>query len=171
LGFEDNKPLDVSRLDLRIGRILNAKRHPDADSLYVEEIDCGEDKPRTVVSGLVRFVPLEEMQNRLVVVLCNLKPAKMRGITSEAMVMCASTPDKVEILDPPEGCLPGDRVSFDKYPGTADPQLNPKKKIWEQVAPDLKTDSSCIATYKGEPFKVESKGVVRAKSLANVVVK
>jgi aminoacyl tRNA synthase complex-interacting multifunctional protein 1 len=55
--------------------------------------------------------------------------------------------------------------------GTADPQLNPKKKIWEQVAPDLKTDSSCIATYKGEPFKVESKGVVRAKSLANVVVK
>jgi aminoacyl tRNA synthase complex-interacting multifunctional protein 1 len=114
---EDNKPLDVSRLDLRIGRILNAKRHPDADSLYVEEIDCGEDKPRTVVSGLVRFVPLEEMQNRLVVVLCNLKPAKMRGITSEAMVMCASTPDKVEILDPPEGCLPGDRVSFDKYPG------------------------------------------------------
>lgn len=114
---EDNKPLDVSRLDLRIGRILSAKRHPDADSLYVEEIDCGEEKPRTVVSGLVRFVPLEEMQNRLVVVLCNLKPAKMRGITSEAMVMCASTPDKVEILDPPEGCLPGDRVSFDKYPG------------------------------------------------------
>jgi aminoacyl tRNA synthase complex-interacting multifunctional protein 1 len=114
---EDNKPLDVSRLDLRVGRILSAKRHPDADSLYVEEIDCGEEKPRTVVSGLVRFVPLEEMQNRLVVVLCNLKPAKMRGITSEAMVMCASTPDKVEILDPPEGCVPGDRVSFDKYPG------------------------------------------------------
>ncbi|CAG2162106.1 unnamed protein product [Oppiella nova] len=168
---DDNKPLDVSRLDLRVGRILSAKRHPDADSLYVEDIDCGEEKPRTVVSGLVKFVPLEEMNNRLVVVLCNLKPAKMRGITSEAMVMCASTPEKVEILSPPEGSVPGDRVVFDKYPGTADSQLNPKKKIWEQIAPDLKTDSQCVATYKGEPFKVESKGLVTAKTLSNVVVK
>ncbi|CAG2108320.1 unnamed protein product, partial [Medioppia subpectinata] len=118
-----------------------------------------------------RFVPLEEMNNRLVVVLCNLKPAKMRGITSEAMVMCASTPEKVEILSPPEGSLPGDRVVFDKYPGTADSQLNPKKKIWEQIAPDLKTDGSRVATYKGEPFKVESKGLVTAQTLANVAVK
>ena len=114
---EEEKPLDVSRLDLRVGRIIEAKRHPDADSLYVEQIECGEEKPRTVVSGLVRFVPLEEMQNRLVVILCNLKPAKMRGITSEAMVMCASSPEAVEILAPPEGSQPGDRVVFDKYPG------------------------------------------------------
>ena len=114
---EEEKPLDASRLDLRVGRIIDAKRHPDADSLYVEQIDCGEEKPRTVVSGLVKFVPLEEMQNRLVVVLCNLKGAKMRGILSEAMVMCASSPEAVEILTPPEGAQPGDRVVFDKYPG------------------------------------------------------
>ncbi|XP_054168935.1 aminoacyl tRNA synthase complex-interacting multifunctional protein 1-like [Oppia nitens] len=168
---DDNKPLDVSRLDLRVGRILTAKKHPDADALYLEEIDCGEEKPRTVVSGLVRFVPLEEMQNRLVIVLCNLKPAKMRGITSEAMVMCASTPEAVEILSPPEGSVPGDRVVFDKYPGTPDSQLNPKKKIWEQIAPDLKTNSECVATYKDEPFKIESKGLITSKSLANVAVK
>ena len=43
---------------------LQATRHPEADSLYVEEIDCGEDAPRTVVSGLVKFIPEEEMQNR-----------------------------------------------------------------------------------------------------------
>ena len=48
-----------------------------------------------VISGLVKHIPLEEMQNRMVILLCNLKPAKMRGIVSEAMVMCASTPDKV----------------------------------------------------------------------------
>lgn len=63
------------------------------------------------VSGLVRFVPAEQMQNRMAVLLCNLKPAKMRGVTSQAMVMCASTPDKVEILDPPAGAQPGDHVS------------------------------------------------------------
>jgi tRNA-binding EMAP/Myf-like protein len=38
------------------------KKHPDADSLYVEEIDVGEDAPRVVVSGLVKFIPMEQMQ-------------------------------------------------------------------------------------------------------------
>ena len=66
--------------------------------MYVEEVDVGEEKARTVISGLVRFVPEEEMQDRMAVILCNLKPSKMRGIMSEAMVMCASTPDKVEIF-------------------------------------------------------------------------
>ena len=41
----------------------------------------------------------------------------MRGVPSEAMVMCASTPDKVEILTPPPGCVPGDRVTCEGYPG------------------------------------------------------
>ena len=71
-----------------------------------------------MISGLVRHIPLEEMQNRMVVLLCNLKPAKMRGIVSEAMVMCASTPDKVEILAPPEGAVPGDLVTVTGYEGS-----------------------------------------------------
>ena len=80
---------------MRVGLIQTAKRHPDADSLYIEEVDIGEDKPRTVISGLVKFIPEEEMQNRRAILMCNLKPSKMRGIMSEAMVMCASTPEKV----------------------------------------------------------------------------
>lgn len=79
-----------SRLDIRIGKIVEVSKHPDADALYVEKIDLGEAAPRTVVSGLVNFVPIEEMQNRMVVVLCNLKPAKMRGNESQGMVLCAS---------------------------------------------------------------------------------
>ena len=71
----------------------------DADALYLEKIECGEEKPRQVISGLVKHIPIEEMQNRPVIILCNLKPAKMRGIVSEAMVMCASTPDKVEFSE------------------------------------------------------------------------
>ncbi|KAJ8972278.1 hypothetical protein NQ314_000236 [Rhamnusium bicolor] len=79
-----------SRLDIRIGKIIEVSHHPDAESLYVEKIDLGEEKPRTIVSGLVNFIPIEEMQNRMVVVLCNLKPAKMRGVESQGMVLCAS---------------------------------------------------------------------------------
>lgn len=53
-------------------------------------IYSGEAEPRQIVSGLVQYVPIEEMKGRNVVVLCNLKPAKMRGIESAGMVLCAS---------------------------------------------------------------------------------
>lgn len=82
-GASADGPVDISRLDLRIGRIIEVSKHPDADALYVEKMDLGEEKPRTIVSGLVNWYKLEEMQNRLVIVFCNLKPAKMRGILSE----------------------------------------------------------------------------------------
>lgn len=67
------------------------KKHPEADALYVEKIDLGEPEARTIVSGLVKHVPIEQMENRLVAVLCNLKPAKMRGVESQGMVLCASS--------------------------------------------------------------------------------
>ena len=82
---------------MKVGKIVNCEKHPDADALYLETIECGEEKPRQVISGLVKHIPLDEMQNRMVILLCNLKPAKMRGIVSEAMVMCASTPEKVRL--------------------------------------------------------------------------
>ncbi|XP_054447626.1 aminoacyl tRNA synthase complex-interacting multifunctional protein 1 isoform X2 [Pteronotus mesoamericanus] len=170
-GSADSKPIDVSRLDLRIGCIMTAKKHPDADSLYVEEVDVGEAVPRTVVSGLVNHVPLDQMQNRMVILLCNLKPAKMRGVLSQAMVMCASSPEKVEILAPPNGSVPGDRITFDAFPGEPDKELNPKKKIWEQIQPDLYTNDECVATYKGVPFEVKGKGVCRAQTMANSGIK
>ncbi|RXM33080.1 Aminoacyl tRNA synthase complex-interacting multifunctional protein 1 [Acipenser ruthenus] len=170
-GEDESKPIDVSRLDLRVGRIMTAKKHPDADSLYVEEVDVGEATPRTVVSGLVKHVPIEQMQNRMAVLLCNLKAAKMRGVVSQAMVMCASSPDKVEILDPPSGAVPGDRVTFEGFPGEPDKELNPKKKVWEQIQPDLRTDGQCIATYKGAAFEIKGKGVCKAQTMSNSGIK
>ncbi|KAJ7327069.1 hypothetical protein JRQ81_016828 [Phrynocephalus forsythii] len=168
---DDSKPVDVSRLDLRIGCIITAKKHPDADTLYVEEVDVGEANPRTVVSGLVKHVPLEEMQKRVAVFLCNLKPVKMRGVVSQAMLMCASTPEKVEILIPPSGAVPGDRITFEGITGEPEKELNPKKKIWEQIQPDLHTNDQCVATYKGVPFEVKGKGVCRAPTMANCGIK
>ncbi|XP_006119371.2 aminoacyl tRNA synthase complex-interacting multifunctional protein 1 isoform X2 [Pelodiscus sinensis] len=170
-GSDDSRPMDVSRLDLRVGCIITAKNHPDADSLYVEEVDVGEANPRTVVSGLVKHVPLEQMQKRMVILLCNLKPAKMRGVVSQAMVMCASSPEKVEILAPPRGAVPGERITFEGFSGEPDKELNPKKKIWEQIQPDLHTNDQCIATYKGVPFEVKGKGVCRAQTMASSGIK
>lgn len=81
--------VNVARLDFRVGKIVEVEKHPDADSLYVEKIDLGEGKLRTIVSGLVKYVPIEEMKDRLVLVLCNLKPAKMRGVMSEGELLWA----------------------------------------------------------------------------------
>ena len=50
---------------------------------YIEEIDVGEEKPRQVISGLVKFVPIEEMQNRKAIILCNLKV----GLTSSVLTL------------------------------------------------------------------------------------
>jgi aminoacyl tRNA synthase complex-interacting multifunctional protein 1 len=164
--------IDVGRLDLRVGKIVECSKHPDADALYLEKIDCGEAAPRTVVSGLVRFVPIEEMQNRMVVVLCNLKPAKMRGVTSEAMVMCASSPEKVEIMAPPAGAVPGDFVSCEGFTRNPDqPFMNPKKKIFETVAPDLMVNAENVGTFKGVALVVEGKGPIKSQTLCNVNIK
>ncbi|KAM3624194.1 uncharacterized protein V6R79_020530 [Siganus canaliculatus] len=168
---QEEAKVDVSRLDLRVGRIITAEKHPDADSLYVEQVDVGEPSPRTVVSGLVKHIPVDQMQNRMAILMCNLKPAKMRGVVSQAMVMCASSPDKVEILDPPSGAVPGDRITFQGFPGEPDKELNPKKKVWEQVQPDLRTDDKCVATYKGAAFEVTGKGVCKAQTMSNSGIK
>lgn len=170
-GAVEEPPIDVGRLDMRVGKIVEVSRHPDADSLYLEKIDCGEAAPRTVISGLVKFIPIEEMKDRYCVVLCNLKPAKMRGILSEAMVMCASSPEKVEILAPPEGSVPGDLVHVEGYPRVPDAVMNPKKKIFETVAPDLHTNGELLACYKDKTFVVSGKGPVKAQTLKNVHVK
>jgi len=163
--------VDVSRLDMRIGFIESAKRHPDADSLYVEEVNVGEAKCRTIVSGLVKHIPIEQMQKRYAIFLLNLKPARMRGITSEGMIMCASTPDKVEIIQPPAGVVPGERVVCNEYPGTADEMLNPKRKVWEQVQPDLRINGEGFASYKGALWRVGDKGTCKAPTMVNSPIK
>lgn len=164
-----------SKLDIRVGRIVDVSRHPDADGLYVEKIDLGEEEPRTVVSGLVNFVPIEEMQNRDVVVLCNLKPAKMRGIESKGMVLCASVdePKQVEPLSVPEGSKAGDRIVVEGYEtGEPDDVLNPKKKVWDKLQVDLKTNDSLLAVWQGNKLISKVNGnVVTTKSMKNAPIK
>ncbi|WIA21084.1 hypothetical protein OEZ85_005404 [Tetradesmus obliquus] len=160
----------IDMLDIRVGQIVSVQQHPNADALYLEEIDVGEDKPRQVISGLVKFVPKEQMEGRRVVVCCNLKPAKMRDIMSYGMVLCASndTHDKVDPITPPEGVPVGERITFEGY--TADPleEVNPKRKILERLFPDLTTAADGTPTYKGVPF-MTTKGPV-ASTLPNAHV-
>uniref|UniRef100_H2YLL3 Tyrosine--tRNA ligase n=1 Tax=Ciona savignyi TaxID=51511 RepID=H2YLL3_CIOSA len=125
--------------------------------------------PRTVVSGLAGLVPLDSLQNRMVVCLCNLKPQKMRGIESQAMLLCAShkseTSKEVEPLAPPTGSNVGDKVFIEGVPQvTPDEKLNPKKKVWEKIQVDLSITKDGIATWQGKNI-VTSQGAVSAANL------
>lgn len=90
---------------------------------------------------------------------------------SEAMVLCASTPEKVELISPPENAQIGDRVTCAGYEGEPEKEINTKNKIFELVQPDLKTNDQLVATYKGVPLEIKSKGVLKAPSLKNVPIK
>ncbi|XP_029022097.1 tyrosine--tRNA ligase, cytoplasmic [Betta splendens] len=166
-GGEDDE-LVPSRLDIRVGKIISVEKHPDADSLYLEKIDVGEAEARTVVSGLVAYVSQEDLQDRMVLLLCNLKPQKMRGIESQAMLLCASIegdPRRVEPLDPPEGSSPGERVFVDGYEtGKADERLNPKKKVWEKLQVDLTISDECVAQWKDKRLMTKL-GQITCKTL------
>lgn len=144
-----------SQVDLRVGKIVSIERHPDADALYLEKVDFGEpDGPRTILSGLVNFVPIEKMQNRLVIGVCNLKPASMRGIKSYGMLLCATHKDGkeggVEPVYPPAGSQPGDKVWVEGFEGR-EPEavLNPKKKIFETIQPGYTTTESKECAWVG----------------------
>jgi len=203
-------PLSPSLIDLRVGHILKAIKHPEADSLYVSTIAMG-DKPgtedtsehegqvvRTVCSGLNGLVPLEEMQGRKVVVVANLKPVKMRGIKSCAMVLAASPRLKegeedhhagpVELVTPPADSKAGERVYFEGWEGEPEGVLNPKKKVWEMIQPgftttadlDIGFDAGVVKelSKEGEPAKTgvgklitKSGGLCKVKSLSGGIVR
>eukprot|EP00794_Sanderia_malayensis_P003940 gene3940-4485_t len=173
----DARPVNPSRLNLRVGRIVSVKKHPDAESLYIEEIDIGEEKPRTVVSGLVQFITEEQLLNRLVVLICNMKPVNMRGVKSEAMLLAASKTEMdgtrlVIPLEIPESCKPGDRLEFEGFEhsvhGGPDEVLNPKKKIFETIKVDLATSDDGIVEYKGQMMRVGDECV--KSSLKNAAI-
>ncbi|KAK2351533.1 hypothetical protein P8452_30691 [Trifolium repens] len=161
-------------LDIRVGQIVRAWKHDEAESLYVEEVDIGENEPRIICSGLVNYIPLENLQGKKVIVLSNLKPRNMRGVKSSGMLMAASDSkhENVELLFPPEEATPGERIWFgseeekDNQPDAATPNQIQKKKIWELVQPHLKTDVSCTAML-GEHVMRTSAGSVTSQSLQN----
>ncbi|MED6184250.1 hypothetical protein PIB30_045644 [Stylosanthes scabra] len=168
---EKDNELSVSLLNIQVGLIRKAWKHPSADSLLVEEIDVGEAKLRQVVSGLAKYCSPDELTNRLVVLITNVKPGKLRDVTSEGLVLCASNEDhsKVEPLLPPEGAKIGEHVSFSGIDGKPEDVLNPKKKQLEKITPNLFTDEKGVATFKGIPFMTS--GGPCTSSIAKATIK
>lgn len=171
----DEAPPRFSTLDVRVGRIVEAWEHPDSDKLFCERIDVGEAEPRQIASGLRAHYKLDELADRLVLVVCNLKPAKLAGFESNGMVFCASSADKskVEFVDPPAGAPPGARVLALSEAAAPPADVEPassnqmkKKKLLEKMSAGLQTDAGRVATYLGEPLTVVAPAAEGAEGAA-----
>jgi tRNA-binding EMAP/Myf-like protein len=134
--------------------------HPEADKLYCEEIDVGEDEPRQIASGLRPYMKPEDMEGRKVLVLCNLKERKMVGFPSHGMVLCASNTDHTEVkfVNPPVDARVGERVTVPDFDFEGEEGLPyaenkiAKKKVFESIAPHLVTNKYGIPEFLGRPM-------------------
>lgn len=156
-------------VDFRIGKIVNIRKHENADKLFVSQIQiekppiptAGEEKPLfgktvQVCSGLVGLVPMSELLNSCVVLVMNLKPSKMRGVKSQAMLLAAEreTPDKepgfeVEVVRPPKNGEIGQVLEFKGF--ERDQSVMPKRlkgKKWLEIDEFLKTNDNGEVCYK-----------------------
>jgi methionyl-tRNA synthetase len=168
-----DQPL-FSKLDIRIGEIEEVYDHPEADRLYVEKINIGGEV-RQIVSGLRDHYAKQDLEGRKILVLCNLKPRKLRNVESAGMVLCAKAPDgasTVELVDPPEDGSVGDRVTLPGEEGF--PPLGAKavakQKVWDQVSQEFGTNEQRVVCYGGNPIVSPSGKPIVAPTLANQAV-
>lgn len=104
---------DFAKLRLKTGKVLECAKAENAEKLYLLQVDLGEEKPRQIVSSLVDYYSAESLVGKEIVVLTNLKPAKMRGHLSEGMLLCAETPDSsvCVLLKPETPVAPGTDIT------------------------------------------------------------
>ena len=101
---------DFTKVELKVGTIISAEKHPKADRLLVEQIDLGNET-RQIVSGIAKSFKPEEVIGKKVVVVTNLKPVKLRGVESQGMILCASTEDDLDIVSIAKDLPNGTKVS------------------------------------------------------------
>ncbi len=102
---------DFQKLDLRIGKILACEPHPNADKLLKVMVDLGEESPRQILAGMAAYFTPQDMVGRMVTVVANLAPRKMRGLESQGMILAVHTDSGLELLTPGGPAAPGAKVS------------------------------------------------------------
>ncbi len=102
---------EFSKLDLRVGRVLDVRDHPNASKLYLIDVDLGPELgQRQTVAGLKPYMPPEALKDQLVIVVVNLEPATLRGEQSEGMLLAAQEGDNIVCLTVASPVAPGSKV-------------------------------------------------------------
>ena len=151
--------LPYSLADIRIGKVLSVREHPESYKMYITQVSFGGLGTKQICTGLRDHVPTSEMQDSLVVVLNNIKKCKLRGEVSEAMILCAEyspqeSKPSVQLLQPaissPEFCgarvLVGDLLGKEVAPTCR--RIKPAE--WEELSSRLYVDNSGRVVLQSE---------------------
>lgn len=102
---------DFQKLDLRVGTVLAAEKHPNADKLLRLEIDLGEEHPRQIVSGIAAYFEPQSLIGCQVTVVANLAPRKLRGLESQGMILSVESNNDLALITAEKKVIPGSVVS------------------------------------------------------------
>ncbi len=118
---EKPKPTGPASLDLRVAVVTEVNDHPQADKLYVLKIDLGSEQ-RQLCAGLKPHYPKDELLGKHLVVVTNLKPAKLRGELSQGMLLAGDSGSVVGVLNAPDSPA-GTQVTAEGISGEGAPQI------------------------------------------------
>ncbi|MBI2541450.1 methionine--tRNA ligase [Candidatus Woesearchaeota archaeon] len=149
-------------LDLKVAKILEARGHPNADKLYVLDIDLGSEK-RQLVAGIKPYYSPEELKNKKIIVVANLKYAKLRGVESQGMLLAGDDGNGPGLLAV-EQSNPGDKVYFEGF------ENKTEQAAYEEFAKIGMIVKNGRVYFEGKELKTEKEivKVERAKDGARV---
>ncbi len=162
-GMKESKD-EFSKLDLRVAEVIDVKPHPNADKLYVLRINLG-DGERQIVAGLKKYYNPEELKGKRIIVVKNMKPAKLRGEMSQGMLLAVVTKDysKVGVLFV-EKSKPGEKVFIEGIDGEAEKEVD--IKLIQKLG--MKGEKG-RATYKGKVLRTSSEEVKIDKEVEGMI--
>ena len=109
IDLNEARENSADRFDLRVAQIVDIADHPNADNLYVLQVDIGGER-RQIVAGIRKNYPKEQLRGRKIVVLVNLEPAKLRGIESRGMLLAGEDTTDVGLVLAPDAAPEGSQV-------------------------------------------------------------
>lgn len=101
---------DFSKIELKVGTILEAEDVEGAEKLLKLKVDLGEENPRQILAGIKKWYTPEDLIGKQVVVVANLEPRMMMGLESQGMMLAADSEDGPVFLTAPKQVSPGSTI-------------------------------------------------------------
>lgn len=101
---------DFQNLDLKVGKVISVKDHPNADKLYILLVNIGSSEKIQLVAGIKQHYKKQELLNKKIIIVRNLEHKVIRGIDSEGMLLAAVSKDKITLLTPEQDVPEGSRI-------------------------------------------------------------
>ena len=159
----EEEVFSLNGIEIRVGRIREVEDHPRADKLYVLRIDLG-DEERQIIAGLRGYLGREELIDKKVLVVTNLKYVRLRGMESQGMLLAAEKEDMVVIVHSGSDKAPGTRVGTGYY------GVRERVEISDLRGTDLRVEGGCILSSSG-PLRTEDGDPVTAEIEDGAVVR